>query len=56
MGNCISINDVYPEELAESMKTIKRKKSQIEPYTSLRRRRRAIYFTESEARITIRSI
>ena len=56
MGNCISINEVYPDTLAESMGTLKRKKNQIEPYTSLRRRRRAIYFTESEARIAIRSI
>jgi hypothetical protein len=56
MGNCISINEVYPDTLAESINTIKTNKNQIEPYTSLRRRRPAIYFTESEARIAICSI
>ena len=57
MGNCISMNEVYPDTLVESMMTLKRKKEkQVETYIPFRQRRRAIYYTESEARITIRSI
>jgi hypothetical protein len=51
------MNEVYPDDFIESIQYKKQKTQRYtEPYTSLRRRRRAIYYTESEARITIRSI
>ncbi len=57
MGNCLSMNEVYPDEVVESMRKMKRHEArQHEPYRALRRRRRPIYLNQSEARITIRSI